>query len=91
MKTLWFKNEFVDPILTGKKTHTVRKEASRLPVVGERVALSVGPRAPFALAIIIAREPIDLERLSALKRREMEKCYPDGITVSLIRLSFRLL
>ena len=53
MKSLWFKQIYVQPILSGEKNYTVRKEGKRNPAVGETVALTVGPRPAFAKAKII--------------------------------------
>ena len=53
MKSLWFKQIYVEPILSGKKNYTVRKQAKRNPNKGDIVALTVGPRPAFAKAKII--------------------------------------
>jgi len=56
MRHLWFKARFVEAILAGEKRDTIRARSSRLPTEGSIVALSVGPRRPFAFARIIAIE-----------------------------------
>ena len=58
MRRLWFKQIYVKPILAGEKTDTIRSPDSRDWPVGQTVALSVGPRRPFAEAIVTAFESI---------------------------------
>ena len=52
MKTLWFKQVFVEPIVQGTKTWTVRSKTNGL-AVGDVVQCSVGPRPPFAVVKIV--------------------------------------
>lgn len=70
MKTLWFKRQFIEPILAGEKRDTIRVLRRRRFHVGELVALSNGPRAPFATARVAAVEPVQVgvepERLAAV-------------------------
>lgn len=68
MKTLWFRAVFVDDIVAGRKTDTYREASSRLPVEGERVALSVGPRRPFAIVIVESVERVRWRSMPAAKR-----------------------
>jgi hypothetical protein len=72
MKTLWFKSQFVDPILRGDKIDTIRPIDRRRFVVGERIGLTVGARPPFAVAIITSIEEVDaasieIARLASVK------------------------
>lgn len=87
MKTLWFKNCFVAPILSGEKCDTIRRPSRRLPAVGETVALTVGPRPPFAYASIIAVESI--EDLSKDRAAQVVACLGES-TGPLVRVSFIL-
>lgn len=86
MKSLWFKAEFVAAILDGSKCDTIRRASNRLPAAGERVALSVGPRAPFAYAEIVS---VKRARIPAARRAAVAKIYGDA--ADLITLRFRLL
>lgn len=89
MKSLWFKAEFVDPILKGSKTDTIRKVSTRLPAKGDRIALSVGPRAPFAHALIVSVRPV--ARVSAQRIAALASIYgPDAATQDMVKLRFRL-
>lgn len=90
MKTLWFKQCYVAPILAGEKIDTIRRESNRLPNVGDQVALTVGPRPAFGAAEIVQRELIDLESLTETRRREVLGIYADE-TGPMTRLTFRLL
>lgn len=90
MKTLWFKQCHVSPILAGEKTDTIRRKSGRLPNEGDIVALSVGPRLPFCTAEIMRREPIDLSALSPTRRDEVLGIYVDE-TGPMTRLTFRIL
>jgi len=53
MKSLWFKEKYVKPILSGEKNYTIRKKSNRNPNIGEIITLTVGPRPPFAKVKII--------------------------------------
>jgi hypothetical protein len=86
MKSLWFKAEFVEAILSGKKRDTIRRASNRLPVVGEQVAFSVGPRTPFTVAEITAITPA---RMNATRRNAVAKLY--GNADNMVMLRFRLL
>ena len=87
MRTLWFKEIFVAAILSGAKTTTVRKISKRLPVAGELVAFSVGPRVPFTYAQITKIERVT--RLSKEKRLELADIYGRD-TQKLVQLSFEI-
>jgi len=71
-----FREEFVAPILDGRKTSTIRgrKPAHR---VGDVVTLHVGPRPPFATARIVAIEPVDWAELSPDQRKRLYATYGD--------------
>ncbi len=58
--TLWFRNDYVDPILAGTKTSTIRRQNGRLPRAGDVVAASVGPRPAFATLKIRSVETLRL-------------------------------
>jgi len=72
MKTLWFRQVYVPQIIAGTKTHTARRPSSRLPRAGEIVALSVGPRPPFARARVTSVETREWDELSPAKRSELQ-------------------
>ena len=90
MKMLWFKQIFVGDILSGAKTDTIRRESNRLPAVGETIGLSVGARAPFAMARIVRRRRVQFDRLSEQRRAELGVCYIDPLK-RMIRLTFEVL
>lgn len=87
MRSLWFKNCFVAPILSGEKSNTIRRPSSRLPAVGETVALTVGPRPPFAYASIVAVEPVD--EMPDNRTAQIRDCLGESAG-PLVRLSFVL-
>lgn len=76
MKSLWFKQIYVQPILSGEKNYTVRKEGNRNPSVGEIVSLTVGPRPAFARAKIIDKTVFII---SSEMKELYGKLYPDYI------------
>lgn len=86
MKSLWFKQCYVADILSEKKRSTIRKNSKRLPEVNEIVSFSVGPRLPFAYAVIVKKET--RFRMSAKKRAEVEMLY--GNSIELVKLTFRV-
>lgn len=92
MKTLWFKGEFVSPILSGAKTDTVRRPSTRLPQIGESVAFAVGPRPAFAHATIIGCERITVKGLPVGRRKALRALYGDSVLSpeGLVLLQFRL-
>lgn len=89
MKTLWFKAQFVPAILAGEKRDTIRPESTRLPTVGETIALSVGPRKPFARAVVTRRARVNQHMLSSGRRDQVIGCYGE-LPSNSIRLWFRL-
>jgi len=90
MKSLWFKARYVDDIRDGEKRSTMRKRSSRHPGVGEIVALSVGPRVPFAYARLTAVQQLAWVDLDEAKRSELVSLgYCPG--VDLTRLEFECL
>jgi hypothetical protein len=72
---MWFKAIYVAAILAREKLDTIRRASPRIPPVGAVVGLSVGPRAPFARARILAVEPIELDGLSEERRAQVLGCY----------------
>ena len=90
MKTLWFKSEFVAPILSGDKCDTIRKPSNRLPGVGDEVAFSVGPRRPFARAIITTVELIDpASDVASSRAAQVARCY-GSLGGQMARIRFRI-
>lgn len=89
MRGLWFKGKYVDSILSGKKTDTIRTSCSLSP--GEMIRLSVGPRPHFAVAKILSVEKLALAELPEARRRSVIECYPDAISApALWRIEFRV-
>ena len=75
MKTMWFKGKYVEPILSGAKSDTVRKNSNRLPKQGEKVKFTVGPRAAFAIAVVDSIESI--HELPELRLKQVVECLGD--------------
>jgi len=86
MKSLWFKNEYVQPILSGDKKDTIRKSSNHLPKIGEEVELSVGPARVFAKALILSIAPIGA--LSKEREQEVVKIY--GSLENLVCVAFNI-
>lgn len=72
---MWFKQQYVGPILRGIKTDTIRHPRSRFIPPGTRVSFSVGPRSPFAEAIITACELIPAEDIPEERLRTLHALY----------------
>lgn len=89
MKTLWFKGEFVAPILSGEKRDTIRKASTRIPKCGDIVAFSVGPRPAFAKARILSVKKTNPSQLSTSRLAQVAGCY-DASVEQLVRISFEL-
>lgn len=87
MKTLWFKFEFVAPILSGEKRDTIRVQSTRLPRVGDVVAFSVGSRTPFAQCIVDRIETVTQNDLPQSRSKQLAQCAIDT-TKPLVRLTF---
>jgi hypothetical protein len=87
MKTLWFKSCYVADILAGKKRDTIRRASGRLPMLGETVAFSVGPRTPFARARIAAVEQI--ADLPDWRKNQVVDAYGE-VPADAVRLVFEL-
>jgi len=89
MRNLWFRGCFRAAILRGEKTDTIRLTC-RLRE-GERVALSVGPRPPFARARITRTSSVALAALSPERRAQVLACYPGlGSATPVWRIEFEL-
>lgn len=82
---LWFKQRYVESILSGEKTDTIRRRSSRLPVAGQIVSFSVGPRPAFARARVIAVEDVDLSNLSPGRAGQVTELFDPRESFSRIR------
>jgi hypothetical protein len=87
MRYLWFKSCYVEPILRGEKTDTIRAASVRSYQVGQLVALSVGPQRPFARAIVTAFDLITPQQLGE-RFAEVRRLY--GEAASYRRIGFRV-
>lgn len=74
-QSLWFKQKYVEPILCGEKTHTIRPNCPRLKV-GDRVLFQVGPRKAFCRVLIGRIEQIAVDDLDESQRVELRAIYP---------------
>ncbi len=72
MKTICFKQRYVEPILQGSKSDTVRRLNKITPRPGEKVRFSVGPRPAFAEALVDHVIPAD--GLSQERQQEVIDC-----------------
>ena len=75
MKTMWFKGKYVEPILSGSKVDTVRKNSNRLPKEGEQVKFTVGPKPAFAIAVVQSIENVN--KLPEWRRKQVVQCLGD--------------
>jgi hypothetical protein len=87
MRSLWFKQRYVAPILAGEKRDTVRLR-TRL-AAGDVIGLSVGPRTPFATAEILSVERVTLADL--MPERAAEVAALVGEAEYFVRIRFRVL
>lgn len=88
MRNLWFKQIYVPVILSGEKTDTIRSPKSRVWPINQVVGLSVGPRPPFARAIITGFEQVSAESLG---ERLMTVAAFYGQHPNYTRISFRVI
>ena len=88
MKTIWFKARYVAPILSGEKIDTIRRHSNRYRA-GEIIALTIGPRPPFAVARIVAIEPAAPESLDPERRATINDLL--GTEGSLDKITFEVL
>lgn len=85
---MWFKQRYVEAILRGEKTDTIRRASPRLPAIGAIVPASVGPVAPFADLTIENVEPVTPNELTPERRAEVEALI--GLSAPLRRIRFRV-
>lgn len=92
MRSLWFKKQFVDRILSGEKVDTVRTKPVRGMVVGELVGAHVGPRPRFATLRVTGIQEIRLGDLDAERRKSVVRLYDvaDADDLILTHISFVL-
>jgi uncharacterized protein YqfB (UPF0267 family) len=90
MRALWFRREYVAPILSGAKQITVRRASSRLPAAGDLIGASIGPRPPFAALRILRVEPITLDQLDPGHAEAVRAFYGREATPALRAIHFRL-
>lgn len=86
--TIWFKGHYVDPILNGEKTNSLRANPPHF-AVGDTVNFSVGPRPPFARALITAICNIPWTALTPSEQSSMENLY--GSLQSVWRFHFEII
>lgn len=87
MGSLWFKREYVEPILRGEKRDTIR--ASTTLRTGDQASASVGPRPPFARLHVTKVERIALAEIDDLDHRAaVRSLYPGRRR--LVRIHFRI-
>lgn len=75
-KNLWFKQIYVDPILTGEKTDTYRKPSEEF-TVGMPLSFSVGPRPPFDWASVTEVVDLPPQQIDAKRLVTLRKMYGD--------------
>lgn len=85
---LWFKQIYVPAILAGQKTDTIRGPGCRPLAVGQAVVLCVGPRPPFAEAIVTAFEQLPAESLASDRLEAAQAFYGESPTYT--RIAFRV-
>lgn len=77
---IWFKGRYVDAILSGKKTTTVRAKKPKYDA-GDVVCFSVGSKSPFAFARIVAIEPVKFETLPPERQDNLRSLYPEQLSL----------
>ena len=90
MKSLWFKQIYVESIINGSKKDTIRNLSARLPKIGEIINFSVGPRKPFASAKIVKIEDVNLNQIVSSRKDQVTACYSD-INKKFVKVSFQLI
>lgn len=83
---LWFKHIYVADILSGIKTDTIRRASPRLPKAGDQVMFSVGPRPPFARALIVSITAVD--GMTRDRQAQVNACLGDTSNHDLVCLEF---
>lgn len=89
MQTMWFKSCYVQQILSGTKTDTIRKTSDYLPKKGDVVGFSVGPRLVFCKARIDNVINIKVSELPRERAAELKALY--GEVDNLTQLQFSVL
>lgn len=89
MRSLWFKQRYLAPILAGEKTDTVRGLNCRPPKVGELIGLAVGPRPAFAAAVVTAVQEVDAADLDPERRAAVAGMCSESRRY--LRIAFRVL
>ena len=80
MANLWFKQRYVDPILAGEKTATIRRKRPRFGE-GDLVSFHVGPKSPFAVARIASMEEVAFKSLDETAQEGVRSIYGERATV----------
>jgi len=91
MKMAWFKQKFVEPILSKEKTNTVRKKGSRLPTIGDTVGFQVGPRTPFCIAKITEIKDIAIKDLPEEHQQDVFRCFKGKELPNMVQIFFEVL
>lgn len=78
MRSIWFKQCYVAPILNGEKTDTIRDgdKTGRFRK-GDIVAASVGPRPRFAVLEITDVELVDIDSIPVERGLALLELYPN--------------
>lgn len=90
MKTLWFKQKYINSILNKTKTNTIRLLSNKLPNINDICLCSVGPRSAFCSIKIINKEQINFNDLSDEKQKELLIIYNLDYQSKFINLEFEL-
>lgn len=86
MKTIWFKGKYIEPILDGTKTDTIRKGIIQIKP-GAIIPAQNGPRKPFARLKILSCAPIDISDLPPERQAGVRSIYGDCSTLTKIKFS----
>ena len=71
---LWFKKKYVEPILSGEKTSTIRPKKPRV-AVGDIVTFHVGPKPAFASAEILSVKEVLFSSLPEVRQQGVRAIY----------------
>ncbi len=74
MASLWFKKRYVEPILSGQKTSTIRMKKPKVGV-GDTVTFHVGPKPSFATVQIQSVEEVAFDDLPPARKDGLRSVY----------------
>ena len=90
MKNLWFKKRYVEAILSGEKTTTIRAKKPTFDK-GGLVNFQVGPKSAFATVNILAVSEVPIDSLDPVTQENLRSIYGSLQSRSIVwRIRFQL-